>query len=152
MSPDSPREIPTVTNPKRIAGGWIPRLGAPKELPSWLTAADLDYYVKEFTEAGFRGGINYYRNFHRNWEITPQLAGVKVTAPVMFLAGEKDVVIRGSTAEQLTTNMQRATTDLRSVTLLPGAGHWVQQERAAETNAALLQFLKDVAPVTAVKK
>jgi pimeloyl-ACP methyl ester carboxylesterase len=152
LSPDSPRETPTVINPKRIAGGWIPRLGAPKELPNWLSAADLDYYVKEFTEAGFRGGINYYRNFHRNWEITPQLAGVKIAAPVMFLAGEKDVVIRGSTVEQLTTTMQRATTDLRSVTLLPGAGHWVQQERAAETNAALIKFLQDVAPVKAVKK
>jgi len=152
LSPDSPRETPTVTDPKRIAGGWIPRLGAPKELPTWLTAADLDYYVKEFTEAGFRGGINYYRNFHRNWEITPQLNDAKITAPVMFLAGEKDVVIRGATAAQLTTNMQRTATDLRNVTLLPGAGHWVQQERAAETNAALLQFLKEVAPTSGAKK
>jgi pimeloyl-ACP methyl ester carboxylesterase len=152
LSPESPREAPTVTNPKRIAGGWIPRLGAPKELPVWLSAADLDYYVKEFTEAGFRGGINYYRNLHRNWEITPQLADVKISAPVMFLAGDKDVVIRGATVEQLTTTMQRATTDLRSVTLLPGAGHWVQQERAAETNAALIQFLKNVAPISGAKK
>jgi pimeloyl-ACP methyl ester carboxylesterase len=152
LSPDSPREAPIVTDPKRIAGGWIPRLGAPKGLPTWLSAADLDYYVKEFTAAGFRGGINYYRNFHRNWEITPQLTDAKISAPVMFLAGEKDVVIRGATAAQLTANMQRTATDLRSVTLLPGAGHWVQQERAAETNAALVQFLKDVAPTSGAKK
>src|SRR5262245_60334487 len=64
LSPDSPREAPEVTDPKRSAGGWIPRMGAPKGLPGWITQAELDYYVNEFTESGFRGGINFYRNFH----------------------------------------------------------------------------------------
>jgi pimeloyl-ACP methyl ester carboxylesterase len=144
LSPDSPREAPVVTDPKRVAGGWIPRLGAPKGLPTWLSQAELDYYVNEFKEAGFRGGINYYRNFHRNWETTPQLADVKVNAPVLFIAGEKDSVIRGATAEGLTTSMKNAVPDLRGVKLFPGAGHWVQQERAAETNAAILEFLKEI--------
>ena len=142
LSPDSPREAPAVTNPKRVAGGWIPRLGAAKGLPSWLTQADLDYYVGEFTQSGFRGGINFYRNFHRNWETTPQLAGAKIAAPVMFVAGEKDTVIRGATAEQLTASMSNVATDFRGVKLFPGAGHWVQQERPSETNAALVEFLK----------
>ena len=56
-------------------------MGAPKGLPSWLTQADLDYYVNEFTASGFRGGINFYRNFHRNWEITPELADRKISQP-----------------------------------------------------------------------
>jgi pimeloyl-ACP methyl ester carboxylesterase len=144
LSPDSPREKPAVTDPKRSAGGWIPRMGAPKGLPPWLTQADLDYYVNEFKEAGFRGGINYYRNFHRNWETTPQLAGAKIAQPVLFIAGEKDGVIRGATAEQLTATMSPVATNLRGVKLIPEAGHWVQQERPAETNEALVQFLKDV--------
>ncbi len=144
LSPDSPREAPTVTDPKRAAGGWIPRLGAPKGLPSWLTAADLDYFVGEFKQAGFRGGINYYRNFHRNWETTPQLANVKITAPVLFLAGDKDSVIRGATAEALTTSMKNAVPGLRQVKLIPNTGHWVQQERPAETNEAILQFLREL--------
>ena len=144
LSPDSPREAPVVTDPKRVAGGWIPRLGAPKGLPTWLSQAELDYYVNEFKEAGFRGGINYYRNFHRNWETTPQLADAKVNAPVLFIAGEKDSVIRGATAEGLTNSMKNAVPDLRGVKLFPGAGHWVQQERAAETNAAILEFLKEI--------
>jgi pimeloyl-ACP methyl ester carboxylesterase len=146
LSPDSPREAPVVKDPKRAAGGWIPRLGAPKALPSWLTQADLDYYVKEFTEAGFRGGINYYRNFHRNWETTPQLTGATIDKPVLFIAGEKDSVIRGATAEALTTSMKPAVPGLREVKLFPGAGHWVQQERAAETNAAMVEFFKSVRP------
>ncbi len=141
LSPNSPRDKPEVTNPKRSAGGWIPRLGAPKKLPDWLTAKDLDYYVQQFTEAGFRGGINYYRNMHRNWKITPQLAGVQIQQPVLFIAGKQDVVIRGATKQQLTTQMSRVTKDLRGVKLIPDTGHWVQQERPKETNKAMVEFL-----------
>ena len=141
LSPDSPREAPEVTDPLRSAGGWIKRLGAPLERPAWLRDADLDYYVSQFEETGFRGGVNYYRNFHRNWEITPQLAEAKVTVPTRFIAGEQDVVIGGATQEMLTGSMARVVPDLRGVVLLPDAGHWVQQERPEETNAAILEFL-----------
>lgn len=141
LSPDSPREPPQVTDPLRSAGGWIPRLGAPTERPAWLTDADLDYYVSQFEAAGFRGGVNYYRNFHRNWEITPQLADVKVAVPTRFIAGERDVVIGGAGQEALTASMSRVVPDLRGVVLLPNAGHWVQQELPEDTNAAILEFL-----------
>jgi pimeloyl-ACP methyl ester carboxylesterase len=140
-SPDTPRDPPTVTDPKRSAGGWIPRLGKPTELPSWLTQQDLDYIVSEFTEAGFRGGVNYYRNFDRNWQITPQLSGARIKAPVAVLAGTDDVVIRGANEEALRTQMGRVADDLRAVKLVPGAGHWIQQEKPQETNAFLLEFL-----------
>jgi epoxide hydrolase A/B len=146
LSPTSPRQPPQVTDPKRAAGGWIPRLGAPLGLPDWLTQADLDYYVAEFTQAGFRGGINYYRNFHRNWESTPQLADARITAPALFLAGERDVVIRGATKEQLLAAMKQAVPGLRDVKLLPGIGHWVQQENPRDTNAATIEFLQSVKP------
>jgi pimeloyl-ACP methyl ester carboxylesterase len=144
LSPDSPREPPTVTDPKRAAGGWVPRLGAAKDLPPWLTKADLDFYVNEFRRTGFRGGINYYRNMNRNWETTPQLKGATIAVPVRFLAGEQDIVINGAKAEQLTATMKRVCTDFRGVTLYSGAGHWVQQERPAEVNAALIAFLNEV--------
>jgi pimeloyl-ACP methyl ester carboxylesterase len=146
LSPDSPREPPQITDRKRAAGGWIPRMGAPKGLPAWLTQADLDYYVTEFKEAGFRGGINYYRNFHRNWETTPQLSGAKIDKPVLFIAGDKDTVIRGATADALRASMKEAVPGLRDVKLIPNTGHWVQQERAAETNAAILEFLRGLSP------
>jgi pimeloyl-ACP methyl ester carboxylesterase len=142
LSPDSPREKPEVTDPKRAAGGWIPRLGAPKGLPGWLTQVELDYYVNEFKRAGFRGGINYYRNFHRNWETTPELTGATISAPTLFIAGDKDVVIRGATSDALTAMMKPAVPGLTEVKLIPNTGHWVQQERAAEVNAALLDFLE----------
>ncbi|MDX1492235.1 MAG: alpha/beta hydrolase [Pseudohongiellaceae bacterium] len=144
ISPDTPRSEPEVTNPLRSAGGFLSRRGIPTELPAWLTQEDLDYYVNEYTEAGFRGGINYYRNFHRNWEITPQLSGVTVDIPVTFIAGAQDSVIGGRSAEQLQKSMAPLVTDLRKVTIIPNTGHWVQQERPEESNAAILEFLESL--------
>ncbi len=144
LSPLSPREAPEITDPLRSAGGWIPRLGAPTGLPDWLSQEDLDYVVGQFEMAGFRGGVNYYRNFHRNWEITEHLTDVKIDIPTLFIAGSMDVVIGGANKEQLTASMSRVATDLRDVVLIPNIGHWVQQEAPAETNAAMLEFLQSL--------
>ena len=141
ISPGVPLDPPAITDKRRSAGGFVARRGTPQTLPPWLTQADLDYYVHEFTGAGFRGGINYYRNFHRNWETTPALAGARIEKPALFVAGDQDVVIARATADQLTSRMSPAVPDLRGVVLVPDTGHWVQQERPAETNAAMLQFL-----------
>jgi pimeloyl-ACP methyl ester carboxylesterase len=144
LSPDSPRQPPVITSPLRSAGGWIGRMGAPMGLPDWLKQEDLDYFVSQFRMAGFRGGVNYYRNFHRNWELTPQLTNAHVTVPTLFIAGEKDVVIGRATQGQLQGAMNRVVDDLRDVILIPEAGHWIQQEKPEETNAAVLQFLKSL--------
>ncbi len=144
LSPNSPRKAPVVTDKRRSAGGWIDRLGAPKDLPDWLTAEDFEYFVSQFEKAGFRGGINYYRNFHRNWEITENLIGKTVDVPTLFIAGEKDVVIAKARADDLTRMMKPVTTDLRSVELIPDIGHWVQQEAPDRTNTTIIQFLRGI--------
>ena len=136
------RRPPEVSDPLRSAGGMIPRSGEPTDFPAWIDASELDYYVEEFTRAGFRGGINYYRNFHRNWELTRGLQGVPVSQPAMFIAGENDGVIGGATQEVLTTRLRQAATDPRGVHVLPGAGHWVQQQEPQEVNRLLLEFLE----------
>ena len=64
----------------------------PAKLPAWLTEADLDFFAGEFKRVGFRGGVNWYRNFDRNWELTPFLDGAKLRQPAVFAAGEHDVV------------------------------------------------------------
>ena len=132
-----------VTDPKRSAGGWIDRLGAPLERPDWLTEADLDYYVSEFTRSGFRGGVNYYRNFDTNWNLTADLDPI-IQIPSSFISGSADVVIGGASQEALTLMMKPVMTDLREVTIIPDMGHWVQQEAPAATNIAILEFLRRV--------
>ena len=144
LSPNSPRVQPAITDPLRSAGGWIGRLGAPMGLPDWLLQEDLDYVVSQFENSGFRGGMNYYRNFHRNWEITEHLQGAKIKIPVLFIAGSRDMVIAGAEKESLTATISRATEDLRDVVLIPEIGHWVQQEAPAEVNQAISDFLTEI--------
>jgi pimeloyl-ACP methyl ester carboxylesterase len=144
ISPNSPTEAPVNTDPLRASGGWIDRLGAPIGMPDWLKQQDLDYIVSQFESAGFRGGVNYYRNLERNWEITESLQGVKVSVPALFIAGEQDGVIGGASKEQLTGSLNQVVDDLRDVVLIPGVGHWVQQEAPGETSAAILEFLNNL--------
>ena len=113
---------------------WLPEPGA---LPGWLSQADLDLYVTEFTRTGFTGGLNWYRNLKRNWERTEDLDGRKVEVPALFIAGERDPVI----AMFPTAAMPEWVPDLRGTVMVPETGHWTQQERPSEVNAALLDFL-----------
>lgn len=143
VSPGTPLEPPTVTDPKASAGGWLVRNGDPKERPAWLRANDLDYFVDQFTKSGFRGPINYYRNFDHLFEVSQRLTE-KVAQPAMFIAGDEDSVIGGASAEQLEQLMAGRAKDLRDVVLIPKVGHWVAQSAPKETNAAILRFLNEV--------
>ncbi|MCX4648653.1 alpha/beta fold hydrolase [Streptomyces sp. NPDC055059] len=105
--------------------------------PRWLGDEELTYYVKTFEETGFTGGLNYYRNLDRNWTLTEHLDGHLVTQPSLFVTGSKDPVGKFMPAHGL----DRVLTDLRGHVVLDGAGHWIQQERPEEVNAALIEFL-----------
>ena len=142
-SPDSPRAPALITDPKRRAGGWINRLGEVLEQPDWLSDGDLDYFVNEFQGSGFRGGVNYYRNFDRNWMFTEALNPV-ISMPSAFLSGAQDVVIQGADTLALTAMMSPVMKQLRDITLIDGMGHWIQQEAPAETNAAIIKFLQSI--------
>jgi pimeloyl-ACP methyl ester carboxylesterase len=116
--------------------GFVDRIPEPDGLPDWLTQAELDHYVAEFSRTGFTGGINWYRNFDRNWELTPQLAGAKVEVPSFFIGGADDPVLTMSPPD----GQDAWLTDHRGSVIIDGAGHWVQQEAPEQVNAALLDF------------
>jgi len=143
-SPDAKRHEPAVTDPRRVAGGWIPRLGEPVELPSWISADDLDYVVAMFERSGFRGGVNYYRNLDRNWELMASHAGEPIGLPTMFVAGSADAVIGGADEAALRAGMQTSVAALRQVVLVPGKGHWVQQEAPDTVSHALIDFFASI--------
>ncbi|MEM7142573.1 MAG: alpha/beta hydrolase [Actinomycetota bacterium] len=142
-SPDAPRATPEVEDPRRSAGGWIPRLGEPLATPAWLSDDEFDYLVSRFEIAGFRGGVNYYRNMDRNWELTADTTA-PVPMPTLFLAGDQDMVVMGRSVDDLRSTMEQTCADLRDVVLVPGPGHWVQQEAPEAVNEVLLGFLHGV--------
>ncbi len=113
----------------------------PDTLPEWLTKHDIDVFAEEFKRTGFRGGVNWYRNIDRNWELTPFLNGAKIHQPSLFIAGELDGVITMS--RKAFDNLENTIPNLKQKILIPGAGHWVQQERPREVNDLLIEFLKD---------
>ena len=121
-------------------GGFLGGRPAPA-LPSWLAEADLDVYAGEFARTGFRGGLNWYRNIDRNWELTAPFAGKTVDVPALYVAGDRDLVVKFPGMDQLLPNLMRFVPKLRQTIMLPGCGHWTQQERPAEVNAAMLEFL-----------
>ena len=130
-------------DPAALAGdgrGFVERLPVPDGLPGWLRRDELDHYIDEFTRTGFTGALNWYRNLDRNWEVTAHLAGAKVEVPALFVGGSADPVLL-MTPPAL---MDGWLTDPRGAVLIDGAGHWVQQERPDEVNAALVGFVEAV--------
>jgi pimeloyl-ACP methyl ester carboxylesterase len=124
-------------------GGFLTRMIDPERLPSWLTEADIDFYAGEFARTGFRGGLNWYRNIDRNWELTVPFAGMPITIPALYVAGDRDLVVHFKGAAELIRNLGQFVPGPRRTIMLERCGHWTQQERAAEVNAAMIGFLKE---------
>jgi pimeloyl-ACP methyl ester carboxylesterase len=146
VSGDMPRGEPVRMMVPR-QGGLLARwatLPPPETLPSWLTEADIDFFAAEFTHAGFRGGLNWYRNIDRNWELLAPFAGARVAVPALYIAGDRDVVLAFPGMKATIENLQTAVPQLRGTVILPGCGHWTQQERAAEVNVAMINFLRSL--------
>src|SRR5256714_1432208 len=115
----------------------------PETLPAWLTEADLDFYAAEFQRTGFRGGLNWYRNFDRNWELLGAFSGAKITQPTLFIWGDNDPLFDIPGVRARVERMPDSVPHLREVSL-PGCGHWVQLERAAAGNEAMIAFLQSL--------
>jgi pimeloyl-ACP methyl ester carboxylesterase len=122
--------------------GFLGNPDADRPLPGWLSEADLSYFSETYRKSGFRGGLNWYRNIDRNWELTAPWQGAQIHQPSLFIAGSKDSVITGLIGAKRVADMERVLPNLKQKLIIDGAGHWVQQERPDEVNAALIAFLK----------
>ena len=105
----------------------------------FLSAEDFEVFVAGFQKTGFRGGLNWYRSFDRNWELTAYLHNAKVLQPALMVTAELDVVLR----PEMAVGMEAWAPNLRRTVLIAGSGHWTQQEQPAAVNAALLEFLRE---------
>lgn len=120
----------------------LDHMSAPEPFPSWLSAAELDFFASAFRQTGFRGAFNRYRNIDHDYHALPNYGVDRISQPATFIAGALDLVrgmVPGRDAFEFADELLD---DCRGVTLIDDAGHWIQQERPDEVTAALLAFLK----------
>lgn len=129
--------------PRPIGSPLLDGLAPPPAGPlSFMSDAELDAYAEQFRNGGFHGPLNWYRNWDANEAQAKAYGDQHIRQPTGFLCGDKEIVLlmfdRGLETQR------ELCTDLRMERILPGAGHWIQQERPAEVAAALLEFLNEV--------
>jgi len=121
--------------------GFLGHLVEPRSAPEWWSEADIAHYTAEFTRTGFRGGLNWYRNITRSWELLAPWRGQVIRQPSMFIAGASDDVLKFPSSKPQIENFGRTLPGLRGCHILEGAGHWIQRERAHAVNALVIGFL-----------
>jgi pimeloyl-ACP methyl ester carboxylesterase len=123
-------------------GGFLDICPEPAELPGWLNESDIDVYVAEFADSGFTGPLNWYRTMDLSWELMAAWRHAPITVPALYLAGDRDAVVAFTGGQAMLAGLKSAVPSLREARLLPGCGHWIQQERPEEVNEALIRFAR----------
>lgn len=113
-------------------------LARPIEPPSWLDQDEFELSVQTFERTGFRGPLAWYRAVDLNHERTAFLEGARLRVPTLFLAGELDPVL--AWRRDAFEHMEEFVPGLERSVILPGAGHWAQQERAEEVSQELVEW------------
>lgn len=152
--PDALRKIYWGISGEGIASGMLKPKGpdakfldgmkSPETLPAWLPESDLRIYEEAFRKGGWRGPLNRYRAQPLDHAERGPVAGKHISQPATFIAGTFDPVRHFIPGMDLFAAAGAACDDFRGSTLIEGAGHWVQQERPAEVNAALDRFVDGV--------
>jgi pimeloyl-ACP methyl ester carboxylesterase len=128
--------------PKPRTARFLDLMDEPATLPAWVNEADVDAYASEFARTGFTGGLNWYRNLDRTWELMAAYTGAKITVPALYVAGDRDLVyVRWKAAVE---HLSQSVPGLTRAVILPGCGHWTQQERPQAVNAELIGFLNEL--------
>ncbi|MBW2363633.1 MAG: alpha/beta hydrolase [Deltaproteobacteria bacterium] len=102
-----------------------------------LTPEEMDYYIDVYQKAGFRGGINWYRNIDRNAERLPKVGTTKLHLPSLMITAEWDPALTPA----LAAGMPDICSDLE-MHMIEKCGHWTQQEKPIELNRLMLDWLK----------
>jgi pimeloyl-ACP methyl ester carboxylesterase len=124
--------------------GMLANMINPPGLPRWISEGDADVYIEQFSRSGYRGGLNWYRNISRNRELLAAFDDLRVTVPALYIAGDRDVVLAFPGMDKVIADLSESVPLLQQSIMLSGCGHWTQQERPEEVNAALIKFLKGI--------
>ena len=139
MSGDGPgRTVAGILPP---GAGLLDMTVEPETLPPWMNEEDLRELAADFRRTGFAGGLNWYRAIRKNAELMAAWRGCPIRQPSLFMAGERDDVLKFPGMKARLDSLTSGLPGLRGAHILSGAGHWIQRERADEVNALLLDFL-----------
>ena len=135
-------DAPPGSWPEKPAGATLlDGLVDPDPFPAWLTGADLDHIVGEFEASGFRGPLNRYRNHEHDFAWAQQWKGQRIEQPALFVGGTRDPASYGFGAFGDPLTVMRPHVPLLEGHMLDGCGHWTQQERPADVNRLLGDWL-----------
>lgn len=109
-------------------------------LPSWLSQKDIDYYVNAYKKTGITGALNFYRNTDADYPKLKALYKNGIKQPALFIGGGQEAAVKFGSTEP----MKAALPNLTKIIILPGCGHWLQQERPEEVNKAMIEFLNQL--------
>ncbi|KAB7835355.1 alpha/beta fold hydrolase [Streptomyces mobaraensis] len=142
-SGDSPTPMGVVAE----RGASLATMPEPERLPGWLTEADIEVFTGEYARHGeraFTGGLNWYRNIDRSWELMAPFDSRVIEVPALYVTGDRDLVMAFPGMDELLPALPEVLPGLHRSLILPGCGHWTQQERPDEVNSALLDFLESL--------
>jgi pimeloyl-ACP methyl ester carboxylesterase len=134
MLPDGPRD-----------SAYLPLLPDPPPGPlGFMSDADLDVYATTFARSGFVGAFNRYRAMRLDGADNAEIEGATIDQPSCFVAGEHDLVRHMLPGVDLFADPGAGCSDFRGTTIVPGVGHWVQQEAPDVVNGVLEEFLTGI--------
>ncbi len=147
---DPRRFIDTMMRVRHVSGDHVnqkPKKRAPLSLLAMLeqkhpagdpllSEEELNYYADAFAASGFTGPINWYRNWKHNWKTTKKVKQI-VNVPALFVGAVEDRII----GQKQIDGMRPYVSDLE-IQMIADCGHWTQQEKPAELNAIMLEWLE----------
>jgi pimeloyl-ACP methyl ester carboxylesterase len=96
-----------------------------------MADSELAVFVSAFEKSGFTASINWYRNLDRNWHLLADADPI-IQQPTLMIYGARDAIPKFDRLAAFVPNVDVVTLD---------CGHWIQQEKPAETNQAILKWL-----------
>ncbi len=98
-----------------------------------MSDSELAVFISAFKKSGFTGGINWYRNLDRNWQLLADVNPI-IKHPALMVYGNYDMIPKSEKLSEFVPNVNVASLD---------CGHWIQQELPQETNQLILKWLEE---------
>ncbi|KAL2629581.1 hypothetical protein R1flu_014267 [Riccia fluitans] len=130
-------ELLTATESKSV----LENMPAPEKLPAWITDEDIKVYVETFSKTGFTGGLNWYRNLDRSWELLAPWTGLGISVPGFVIVGDVDLSAK-FTRSYLESPRFKADCPNGEYKFIPGCAHFIQEEAPEVINNLILEYLK----------